>query len=147
MSTLVCFHAHPDDEALSTGGLMAKDNFGIGEDIIHGQWSSPTLASLADTPRIVQLNGGPEDNNATLFRDGYFETVGARVDAGDWELVADQAVPGWDNQQALTIMEQILVDIDNDVDAIFAANDGLANSAAVIRVGTTSDIIDILDLA
>lgn len=24
MSTLVCFHAHPDDEALSTGGLMAK---------------------------------------------------------------------------------------------------------------------------
>lgn len=24
MSTLVCFHAHPDDEALGTGGLMAK---------------------------------------------------------------------------------------------------------------------------
>ncbi len=24
MSTLVCFHAHPDDEAIQTGGLMAK---------------------------------------------------------------------------------------------------------------------------
>lgn len=24
MATLVCFHAHPDDESLSTGGLMAK---------------------------------------------------------------------------------------------------------------------------
>ncbi len=24
MSTLVCFHAHPDDEAIATGGLMAK---------------------------------------------------------------------------------------------------------------------------
>lgn len=24
MATLVCFHAHPDDEALATGGLMAK---------------------------------------------------------------------------------------------------------------------------
>ena len=24
MSTLVCFHAHPDDEAISTGGLMRK---------------------------------------------------------------------------------------------------------------------------
>ena len=23
MSTLVCFHAHPDDEAISTGGLMS----------------------------------------------------------------------------------------------------------------------------
>ena len=53
----------------------------------------------------------------------------ARVDAGDWELVADQHVPGWDNAEAQTIMEQILVDADNDVDAVFAANDGLANSA------------------
>ena len=77
------------------------------------------------------LNGGPEDNNATLFRQGYNETVEAKVAAGEWELVADQAVPGWDNQQALTIAEQILVDADNNVDAIFAANDGLGNSAAV----------------
>lgn len=28
MATLVCFHAHPDDEALSTGGLMAKASAG-----------------------------------------------------------------------------------------------------------------------
>jgi D-xylose transport system substrate-binding protein len=55
--------------------------------------------------------------------------VQERVDAGDWELVADQHVPGWDNQQAQTIMEQILTDQNNGVDAVFAANDGLANSA------------------
>ena len=24
MSTLVCFHAHPDDEAIQTGGTMAR---------------------------------------------------------------------------------------------------------------------------
>ena len=24
MATLVCFHAHPDDEALTTGGVMAR---------------------------------------------------------------------------------------------------------------------------
>ncbi len=52
----------------------------------------------------------------------------ARVDAGDWELVADQFVPGWDNAEAQTFMEQILVDANNEVDAVFAANDGLANS-------------------
>ena len=52
-----------------------------------------------------------------------------RVDAGDWELVADQFVPEWDNPEAQTLMEQILVDAGNDVDAVFAANDGLANSA------------------
>jgi D-xylose transport system substrate-binding protein len=75
------------------------------------------------------LNGGEEDNNSFLFRAGYAETVEARVAAGDWELVADQHVPGWDNAEAQTIMEQILVNADNDVDAVFAANDGLANSA------------------
>ena len=38
-------------------------------------------------------------------------------------------MPGWDNAEAQTLMEQILVDADNDVDAVFAANDGLGNSA------------------
>jgi D-xylose transport system substrate-binding protein len=80
-------------------------------------------------PRVVMLNGGEEDNNSFLFRSGYYETVKKRVDAGDWELVADQHVPGWDNQQAQTIMEQILTRANNRVDAVFAANDGLANSA------------------
>ncbi|NOY54605.1 MAG: sugar ABC transporter substrate-binding protein [Actinobacteria bacterium] len=80
-------------------------------------------------PRIVMLNGAPTDNNATLFRQGYYETaVKPRVAAGDWVLVADQAVPNWDNQEALTIFEQILVAANNGVDAVFAANDGLANS-------------------
>ena len=109
---------------------VSFDNVQVGRTM--AEIMTPVIDALAvDVPRIVMLNGGPEDNNATLFREGYNETVAAKVAAGEWELVADQAVPGWDNQEALTIMEQILVDIDNDVDAIFAANDGLGNSAAV----------------
>ena len=91
----------------------------------------PTIDDLGlDKPRIVELNGGEEDNNSFLFKEGYDTTVQERVDAGDWELVADQHVPGWDNAEALTIMEQILVDTDNGVDAVFAANDGLAAATA-----------------
>ena len=75
------------------------------------------------------LNGGEEDNNSFLFRQGYYETVKPKVDAGEWELVADRHVPAWNNQEAQTIMEQILTSADNKVDAVFAANDGLANSA------------------
>jgi len=90
----------------------------------------PAVDALGVTPaRVVMLNGGEEDNNSFLFRTGYNETVKKRVDAGDWELVADRHVPGWDNQQAQTLMEQILTSADNNVDAVFAANDGLANSA------------------
>ena len=94
----------------------------------------PAIDELdVETPRVVMLNGGPTDNNATLFREGYAETVEPRVEAGDWELVADEAVPEWDNAEALTIFEQILVDAGNDVDAVFAANDGLANSVIAAR--------------
>jgi len=94
----------------------------------------PAIDDLGvDTPRVVMLNGGPTDNNATLFREGYAETVEPRVEAGDWELVADESVPEWDNAEALTIFEQILVDAGNDVNAVFAANDGLANSVIAAR--------------
>ena len=94
----------------------------------------PAIDDLGvETPRVVMLNGGPTDNNATLFREGYAETVEPRVEAGDWELVADEAVPEWDNAEALTIFEQILVDAGNDVNAVFAANDGLANSVIAAR--------------
>jgi D-xylose transport system substrate-binding protein len=41
-------------------------------------------------------------------------------------------VPQWDNQKALTIFEQMLSQTSNKIDAVAAANDGLAN--AVIGV-------------
>ena len=89
----------------------------------------PVIDALdADTPQVAMLNGGESDNNSFLFRDGYASVVEPRVEAGDWALVADQHVPGWDNAEALSIFEQILVDACNEVDAVFAANDGLAGS-------------------
>jgi D-xylose transport system substrate-binding protein len=120
-------------DRFNTGGsggaaYVSFDNVRVGATM--AEFMEPAIDALdAEKPRVVMLNGGEEDNNSFLFRSGYAETVEARVDAGDWELVADQHVPGWDNQQAQTIMEQILVDANNGVDAVFAANDGLANSA------------------
>ena len=113
----------------SSGGAayVSFDNVKVGATM--AEVMEPVIDELGvDTPQVVMLNGGEEDNNAFLFRDGYAETVEARVDAGDWALVEDTFVPGWDNQEALSIMEQILVGAENNVDAVFAANDGLASS-------------------
>jgi D-xylose transport system substrate-binding protein len=120
-------------DRFNTGGsggaaYVSFDNVQVGATM--AEFMEPAIDALeAEKPRVVMLNGGEEDNNSFLFRQGYAETVEARVDAGEWELVADQHVPGWDNQEAQTIMEQILVDANNGVDAVFAANDGLGNSA------------------
>ena len=46
--------------------------------------------------------------------------------------VAEQAVPGWDNQQAATIFEQMYTQADGNIQGVLAANDGLANSVIQI---------------
>jgi len=119
-------------DRFNTGGsggdaYVSFDNVQVGATM--AEVLEPEIEALEGTPRVVMLNGGEEDNNSFLFKQGYEATVTEHVDGGDWELVADQFTPGWDNQEAQRIMEQILVDANNDVDAVFAANDGLANSA------------------
>jgi len=102
-------------------------------------------ATGASPAKVVMQNGGEEDNNAFLFRDGYNATVEARVADGSWELVADQFTPGWDNAEALSIAEQILVGAENDVNGWFAANDGIANSviAAIESAGLDPSTIPV----
>jgi len=120
-------------DRFNTGGAggaayVSFDNVQVGATM--AEILEPAIEALpVDVPRVVELNGGEEDNNSFLFKAGYDAVVQEHVGAGDWELAADQHVPGWDNAEAQTIMEQILVDENNDVDAVFAANDGLAASA------------------
>jgi len=113
----------------SQGGdvYVSFDNVKVGATM--AEVLEPAIDALpVDVPQVVMLNGGEEDNNAFLFRDGYSAVVEERVTAGDWALVDDQFVPGWDNAEALSIFEQILVAANNKVDAVFAANDGIAGS-------------------
>jgi D-xylose transport system substrate-binding protein len=123
------------DRLTAAGG--GADVYVSFDNVLVGQTMADTVGPVIDEldvekPRIVMMNGGPTDNNSKLFKQGYNETgdfaVSKKVEAGEWELVADQDVPDWDNQQALTLFEQILVANDNDVDAVFAANDGIAGA-------------------
>ena len=106
---------------------VSFDNVSVGR--LMGETLEPLINALpVDVPQVVQLNGSPTDNNATLFREGYFSVAEPFYNDGSWALVDDQAVPDWDNQQALVIYEQILTAAGGNVDATFAANDGLAGS-------------------
>jgi D-xylose transport system substrate-binding protein len=78
---------------------------------------------------IVELNGSPTDNNATLFKNGYDSVLKPLYDSGKLKKAADQSVPDWDNQKALTIFEQMLQKTGNKIDGVLAANDGLGNAA------------------
>ena len=79
-------------------------------------------------PVVAELNGAPTDNNATLFAQGYNSVLNPLYASGTLAKGPNQSVPNWDNQQALTIFEQMLTETSNKIDGVLAANDGLANS-------------------
>jgi D-xylose transport system substrate-binding protein len=81
-----------------------------------------------DKPVVARLNGGPTDNNSFLFKGGYDSVLNPLFKNGTFAKGPDQFVPGWDNQKARTIFEQMLVRTGNKIDAVAAANDGLANA-------------------
>jgi D-xylose transport system substrate-binding protein len=106
---------------------ISFDNVAVGATM--AEVLEPEIDALGvDEPQVVLLNGSETDNNAFLFRDGYAAVAEARADAGEWNIVDDQYVPDWDAENAQTIMEQILVGASNEVDAVFAANDNIANA-------------------
>jgi D-xylose transport system substrate-binding protein len=104
---------------------VSFDNVKVGR--LQGEGLVKCLGG-ASKPRIAELNGAPDDNNATLFARGYNSVLDPLYAAGKADKVADQSVPDWDNQQALTIFEQMLQKTSNKIDGVLAANDGLANS-------------------
>ncbi len=79
-------------------------------------------------PVVAELNGSPTDNNATLFAQGYNSVLNPLYANGTLVKGPNQSVPNWDNQQALTIFEQMLTQTGNKINAVLSANDGLANS-------------------
>jgi D-xylose transport system substrate-binding protein len=107
---------------------VSFDNEAVGRLQGEGLVAAVEAAGLASPVRVAVLNGSPTDNNATLFKNGYDSVINPKFDSGEWVKVDDQSVPGWDNQQALVIFEQMLTAAGGDIHAAIAANDGLASS-------------------
>lgn len=119
---------------------VSFDNVAVGATM--AEFVEPAIDALGISPvKLALLNGGPTDNNSGLFKEGYTTNLDARVAAGEWEVVADEDTPDWDNQEALRIYEQMLVANNNEIDATFAANDGLANSVISARKSAGLDPI------
>jgi D-xylose transport system substrate-binding protein len=79
-------------------------------------------------PVIAEVNGGSTDANAFLFKGGYDSVLKPLYANGTFKHGPDQFVPGWDNQKAGTIFDQMLVKTGNKIDAAAVANDGMAGA-------------------
>jgi D-xylose transport system substrate-binding protein len=82
-------------------------------------------------PVVASLWGGAEDANSFLFKSGVDVKLNPLYKNGTFVKGPQQHVPGWDNQKAGTIFQQMLIKTSNKIDAVAAANDGLANAVVV----------------
>lgn len=128
-----------DYDRLTLGGsaeyYVSFDNTKVGE--LQGQGLADCLGE--EDANIVYLNGAPTDNNATLFSEGAHSVLD---EVTTYTPVGEQAVPDWDNDQAVTIFEQLYTQADGDVQGVYAANDGLGGSAISIleKNGAAGDV-------
>lgn len=120
-----------DYDRLTLGGgadyYVSFDNVAVGKAIGEGLVKGLKAAGKT-TGAVVELNGSPTDNNATLFKQGYDGVI----KAAGYTVAADQSVPDWDNTKAGTIFEQIFTQTKGKFVGVAAANDGLGG--AVVSV-------------
>jgi D-xylose transport system substrate-binding protein len=118
-----------DYDRLTLGGsadvYISYDNSKVGA--LQGEGLEKCLGDK--DANIIYLNGSPTDNNPTLFSQGAHSVLDKNT---KYKKVGEQAVPDWDNEQAVTIFEQLYTKADGKIDGVYAANDGLAG--AVISI-------------
>lgn len=122
-----------DYDRLNLGGssdyYVSFDNVKVGE--LQGKGMSDALKGKQGA-QVIQIEGAPTDNNATLFTEGQMKVLQPLYDSGQLKLVQNQPIDNWDNQKGGVVFEQILTGNAGKVDGVVAANDGLAG--AVITV-------------
>ncbi|WP_016699387.1 sugar ABC transporter substrate-binding protein [Actinoalloteichus spitiensis] len=122
-----------DYDRLTLGGeadyYISFDNVRVGELQAEG-----LVNCLGDVEgaEIIEIQGSPTDNNASLFQEGQRQVLQPLYDSGEYELVDSQPIDQWNNQRGGTTFQQILTANGGNVDGVVAANDGLAG--AVINV-------------
>ena len=98
-----------DYDRLNLGGTsdyyVSFDNVKVGE--LQGQGLADALKGKQGA-QVIEIEGAPTDNNATLFPNGQQNSVKPLYDSGALKLVQSQPIPDWDNQTGGTTFEQIL---------------------------------------
>lgn len=102
---------------------VSFDNEKVGE--MQGQY-------IADHTKkggtIVMIDGAATDNNALQFKAGAHKILDPLFANGTFKLGYESMTPNWDPANGLKEMTQALTKLNNKVDGVLSANDGLAGA-------------------
>ncbi len=112
---------------------LTFDNVGVGRLI------AAIVKKARPEGNYAIILGDPSDANTGFLRQGMEEVIGAAVSGGQIKIVGEAHADGWKPENAKAVMEKILADSGNQVDAVLAENDGMAGAAieALAAAGLT----------
>jgi D-xylose transport system substrate-binding protein len=94
-----------------------------------GEMQARYLLERAPKGNYIVVQGSATDNNARLLHQGQMNVLKPAADRGDIKIVVDQPAREWLASEALNIVENALTQVNNDVVAVVASNDGTARGA------------------
>ena len=97
------------------------DGFAVGV-----QQAQYLVAHVKKGGTIVSIAGATTDNNAHLFYNGAMSVLQPLFKNGTYKLGYDKFTPSWDNNTAKAEMAAALTKLNNKVDGVLVANDGMA---------------------
>jgi D-xylose transport system substrate-binding protein len=114
---------------------ISFDNVEVGK--LQGE---SLLKALGGTGKsIVMINGAPTDNNAKLFKQGAHSVLDGKV-----KIAKEYDTPDWSPDKAQTEMEQAITAVGkNNIQGVYAANDGTAGGAVAAMKGAGLDLTKI----
>jgi len=126
-----------DYDRLVLGGAdnyyISFDNVKVGQ--LQGQGLIDCLTAKGITnPSIIEIDGAPTDNNATLFAQGYNSVLQPLYDAGTAKKLGEKAVDNWGaHGEAGPVFENLLTAAGGKVDGVLVANDSMAQQVLTIE--------------
>ncbi len=104
---------------------VSYDNEKIGQ--LQGKGILDALGSQAANADVVMLNGSPTDPNAPSFKKGAHDVLDHKVH----KIVYETDVPEWSTAEAEKDLKTVIKDRGTaGFDAVYSANDGMADGAA-----------------
>jgi D-xylose transport system substrate-binding protein len=97
------------------------------DNIIVGEMQADFVTQRIPTGGVAIIGGAPSDYNSVLYHEGYMNVLRPKVERGDIKIVYDQQVKEWKAEEAYKHMKKFLSTQSNELVAVIAANDALAD--------------------
>jgi len=91
-----------------------------------GRLQAEYMTKICPEGNYVVISGATTDNNSILLKIGQMNVLQPYIERGDIKIIYDQFVDNWHQEEGYNHMIKCLKEHGNKVNAVIAANDGLA---------------------